>query len=85
MKLTQEAIAMYSIGTVLIGAALWMVTTTVTQAEFDEHVASNDCRRATDRWITKANQLDARPKDKGLKKEERQAREDKNLQCGKKG
>lgn len=85
MKLTQEAIAVYSIGTVLVGAALWVVTSTVTQADFDEHVANNDCRRATDRWITKANQLDARPGDKGMKKEERQAREDKNRQCKKKG
>ena len=76
---------MYSIGTVLTAVALWLVTSTVTQAEFDTHVANNDCRRATDRWITKANQLDARPKDGGLKKEERKAREDKNQQCAKKG
>ena len=76
---------MYAIGTALIGIALWIVTTTVTQADFEEHVANNDCRRATDRWITKANQLDQRPTDRGLKKEERQAREDKNRQCKKKG
>ena len=76
---------MYAIGTALIGAALWLVTSTVTQADFDEHVKSKQCERATDNWITAANQLDQRPKDGGLKQRERKARTLREQQCAKKG
>lgn len=84
MKLSQETVAVYSIGTVLIGAALWLVTATVTQAEFDQHVSDKQCERATDRWIKKRNQLDERPEDKKLIQDERQALKDQEQQCGKK-
>lgn len=73
---------MYGVGTVLVGAALWLVSNTVSQDEFDEHVATKQCERATDRWIKKKNQLDERPHDQRMIEDERQALEDKVQQCG---
>ena len=78
-----EVISVYAVGTVILSALVWGYTEITPKADFDQHVADKQCERATDRWITAANNLDKRPEDQSLKKAERQASSDKEQQCKK--
>ena len=83
--LKQETAAVYITGAIITSIAIWFVTQTVSQDEFDEHVASKQCKEATSEMLYWEQEERKNPKSELVQTNLNKARKIKEQQCSGKG